>query len=103
MPDRVGDSVKASAVVNSSAGVELLKVEGLIVQKPLGFGIRGDENLEAAVEKETVEGIGPDAAADGVGGFEKEEGNALGMETSGGGEAGETSADDDDAGSALGG
>lgn len=88
MQDRVRDGVKASAVVNSSSGVELLKVEGLIIQKPLGFRIGSDENLEAAVEKESSDGIGPDAAADGIGGFENEERDILRMEAGGGGEAG---------------
>ena len=101
MPDRIRDGVKASAVVNSGTGVELLKVEGLIIQKLLGFRIGSDENLEAAVEKESSEGIGPNAAADGVGGFEKEKRNILRMEAGGSGEASKTGADDDNAGLAF--
>lgn len=101
MPDRIRDGVKASAVVNPSSGVEFLKVERLIIQKLLGFRIGSDKNLKAAVEKESGDGIGPDAATDGVGGFEKEERNILRMEASGGGEAGKTSAYDDNAGLTL--
>lgn len=66
IPEGVGDGVETTAVVNTGAGVEFLEVEGLVVEKFLGFGVGGDEDLEAAVEKEPVDDISSDAAADRV-------------------------------------
>jgi hypothetical protein len=75
--------VELTIVVNASAGVESLKIEGLVVEKLLGFGVCRDEDLESAVEKKAVNDVSSDAAADVVGSFEKEEGDVLGVEVGG--------------------
>jgi len=90
--------VKLAIVENSSSRVELLEIQGLIIEELLGFGIGGDEDLEAAVQEEAVDNVGADAASDGVRSFEKEEGDVVGVEVGGGGKAGEASADDNDSG-----
>lgn len=68
----------------------------MVIEEFLGFGIGGDKDLEAAVEEEAVDNVGADAAADGVGGIEEEEGDVVGVEVGGGGETGEAGTDDDD-------
>lgn len=98
MAERVGDGVELAIVEDSGAGVELLEVEGLIIEELLGFRVGGDEDLEAAVEEEAVDNVGAHAASDGVGGFQEEEGDVLGVQVGGGGESGEARADDDDSG-----
>lgn len=98
MAERVRDGVKLAIVENSSPGVELLEIQGLIIEELLGFGIGGDEDLEAAVQEEAVDNVGADAASDGVGSFEEEEGDVVGVEVGGGGKTGEASADDNDSG-----
>lgn len=98
MAERVGDGVELAIVEDSGAGVELLEVEGLIIEELLGFRVGGDEDLEAAVEEEAVDNVGADASSDGVGGFQEEEGDVLGVQVGGGGESGEARADDDDSG-----
>lgn len=75
-----------------------MEVEGLVIEEFSSFGISGDEDLKAAVEKEAVDQVGADATADGVGGFEEEEGDVGGVEVGGGGEAGEAGSDDGDSG-----
>ena len=98
MAEGVGNGVELAIVEDSGAGVEFLEVKGLVVEEVLGFGVGGDEDLEAAVEEEAVDNVGADAAAHGVGGFEEEEGDVAGVEVGGGGEAGESGADDDNPG-----
>lgn len=62
--------MKLPAVENLSSGVESPEIERFVVEKLLGFGIRGDEDLKPSVEKEAVDGgVCADAAADAVGGF----------------------------------
>lgn len=85
MADRVCDGVELVVVEDSSSGIELLEVEGLVVKELLGFRVGGDEDLETAVEDEAVDGVSADAAADGVRCFEEEEGNIVGVEVGGGG------------------
>lgn len=63
--------MEATAVKDSGAGVKLLEIKGVIVEKLPSFGISSDEDLEAAVEREAVDEIRADAAADGVGGFDE--------------------------------
>lgn len=66
MAERVGDGVKSTIVENSSSGVELLEIQGLVIEELLGFWIGGDEDLEAAVQEEAVDNVSADAAADRV-------------------------------------
>jgi hypothetical protein len=40
-----------------------------MVQHPLGFGIRGQQNLKATIEAEPLDEVGADPAADAVGRF----------------------------------
>lgn len=75
--------MELTVAVNASAGVESLKIEGLVVEKLLSFGVCRDEDLESAVEKKAVNDVSSDAAADVVGSFEKEEGDVLGVEVGG--------------------
>lgn len=64
MAERVGDGVKLTIVENSSSGVELLEIQGLVIEELLGLWIGSDEDLEAAVQEEAVDNVGADAAAD---------------------------------------
>lgn len=95
MANRIGDDVELAVEVNFGAGVEFLEVQGRIIEKLLGLRVGGDEDLEAPVEEEAVDGVSTDAAADAVRGFEEEEWDARGIELRGGGEPGEAAADDD--------
>jgi len=47
--------VEASVEAHEAAGVERLKIELLVVQQSLSFGVGGEENLEAPVEQEAVD------------------------------------------------
>jgi len=96
--ERVGDGVKLAIVENSSSGVELLEIQGLVIEELLGFWVGGDEDLEAAVQQEAVDNVGADSASDRVGSFEEEERDVVGVEVGGGGKAGEACADDNNSG-----
>lgn len=65
----------------------------------MGLGVAGNEDLEAAVQKKALNFVSSDTAANGIGSFEEEEGDVLGVEVRGGSETGEASSDDDDTGS----
>ena len=77
--------MKLPAVENLSSGVEPLQIKRLVIEKLLGFGVRGDENLKPSVEEEAVDDVCADATADAVGSFEEQERDSLGGEASGGG------------------
>ena len=47
--------VEASVEAHEAAGVERLKIELLVVQQSLSFGVGSEENLEAPVEQEAVD------------------------------------------------
>ena len=77
--------MKLPAVENLSSGVESLQIKGLVIEKLLGFGIGGDENLKPSVEEEAVDDVCADATADAVGSFEEQERDSCGGEASCGG------------------
>lgn len=54
-----------------------MEIQGIVVEKVLGFRVGSDEDLEAAVKEEAFDDVCSNAAADGVGGFEKEEMSVL--------------------------
>lgn len=85
MAKRVGDGVELAIVEDLGSGIEFLEVQGLVIEELLGFWVGGDEDLEAAVEEEAVDNVGADAATDGVGCFEEEERDVVGVEVGGGG------------------
>lgn len=94
----VGNAMEAAGVEDERAGIEGTEIEGREVEEAAGFGIGGEEDLEAAVEEEAVEGVGADAAAEAVGGFQEKEGEVGGVKMDGCSEAGETAADDENGG-----
>lgn len=85
MAKRVGDGVELAIVEDLGSGIEFLEVQGLVIEELLGFWVGGDEDLEAAVEEEAVDNVGADTATDGVGCFEEEERDVVGVEVGGGG------------------
>jgi hypothetical protein len=75
-------------------GVKRLQVELCVVQDPLRFRIRCQQNLKTAVEGESGNMVRPDPAADSIGCFEDPERDVVLMKVPRTCEAGQTSADD---------
>ena len=59
------------------ARVERSEVQRLVVELRLGLGVAGEEDGEAPIEEKAFDDVGPEPAADGVGGFEEEEVDAV--------------------------
>jgi hypothetical protein len=78
--------------------LERLQVERVEVEQPLGLGIGRVEQLEAAVEPEAVDDVGPHPPTDCLGGLEDDGLDAGLLQPDGGGQAGEPGAHDDDVG-----
>ena len=67
---RVAEHLQAGLGASGDAGPERLEPEGLDVDPPAHRGVRRVEQLEAAVDEEAVDPLGPDPPADGVSGLE---------------------------------
>jgi len=52
---------------NQGSGGERVQLQSGIVQHSLGLGIRGQENLEAAIQQKTIDHVGARPAPDGIG------------------------------------
>lgn len=72
--------MEASIIVYLSSGVKFLEFQSFVIEEFLSFRISCNEDLEAAVEEETVDNVGTDTATDGVGSFYKEERDVIGGE-----------------------
>jgi len=58
--------VHAAGEPGEGTGGEFLEIEGSVVENGAGFGVGGKQNLESAIEKESIHLIRADAAADAV-------------------------------------
>ena len=90
--------MKAACLADEGAGSEMFEGEGVVIEHAVGFGIGGEQDLEAAIETEALNEVSAHAAAGGVGGLEQLHAHASGGEIAGASEACETSSDDDSVG-----
>ena len=88
--------MKTVAEPNECTGVEGAEIKGIEVEDCLCRGVRRQERLEAAVESEPVDDVGPNPAAGAVAPFEDERIMTLVLQPNRRGEPREASADDDD-------
>ena len=72
------------------------EVEPVVVERGSRLGIGEGQHLEAVVEQEPVDDVGPDPSSDRVGALEHERSAPARDERAGAGEAGHSRADDDD-------
>jgi len=86
--------VHAASEPGKCTGSKFFQIESVVIEGALGFGISSEQNLKAAIEQKTIHFIGPNAAADAIGGFHDLERNASVGQMTGAGETGETGADD---------
>ena len=93
---RVGEAAEAAVRADDRAALEQPEVEPVEVEHRPGLAVGRGQHLEAVVEQEPVDGVGPDAAADRVRALEDERLPAGGDQRAGAGEAGHPGADDDD-------
>ena len=96
----IADAVGAVLELDLGAGIEAAQVERFIVEYPLRLGIGVEQHLEAAVEQEALNLVRTHAPADAVGRFVDAHAAAVGQQVAGGGEAGETGADNQNIGRA---
>lgn len=89
----IGDGLEAVVEEDFCAGAKGAELECVVIEYALGFGIGGEEDLEAAIESEAVDYVGADASAGGVGGFENAERDAALLEAEGAAEAGDSGSD----------
>ena len=93
---RVGEPPEAAVRADDRAPLEQPQVEQLEVEHCPGLAVGRGQHLEAVIEQEPVDGIGPDAAPDRVGPLEDEWLPAGRDERAGTGEARHPCTDDDD-------
>src|SRR5258708_6700000 len=62
----INQLVQAAGKPGKRTGSELFQIECLVLEKALGFGISGQQHLEAAVEQESLELVGADASANAI-------------------------------------
>ena len=92
----IGEPPEATLRADDRAALEQPELEPVEVERRLRLGVGEGENLEAVVEQEAVDGVGPHAAADRVGALEHERRPPGGGQRAGAGEAGHPRPDDDD-------
>mmetsp|Transcript_5281 Transcript_5281/g.21599 ORF Transcript_5281/g.21599 Transcript_5281/m.21599 type:complete len:209 (-) Transcript_5281:103-729(-) len=101
VPQRIRHAVERVLEPHVRARVERSEVQGLVVELRPGLGVAGEEDGEAPIEEKAFDDVGPEPAADGVGGFEEEEVDAGLGEFLRGAQTREAAADDDDVGLGL--
>src|SRR3954447_17855639 len=101
MPERIGDPVKASPGTDHGAPVEPTELQCADVQAPNHFGIRGQQDLEAPIEREPVNVVRADSAAHAVGCLEHLAAGACSGQVLRTRETGAAGSDDHDIGTLL--
>ena len=91
----VGDPSEASVGADDRAALERPEVEPVVVEQRPRLRVGERQHLEAVVEQEPVDDVGPHPAADRVGALEHERRAASRGERAGAGEPGQPGADDD--------
>lgn len=100
-PQRVSDSVKSTSHAHHGAWFEQAELERIEVEALLRLGIRGEHDLEAAIEQESVDRVAADAATHAIGSLEHPAVDTCASEILRAHEAGETRAHDDDVAAAA--
>ena len=93
---RVGEAAEAPLRADDRASLEQPEVEPVEIEHRPRLAVGRGQHLEAVVEQEPVDGVGPDAAADRVRALEDERLPAGRDERAGAGETCHPRADDDD-------
>jgi len=88
--------VRATTDHHEGARIEGLNVERREVDLSAQFGIRSEQDLEPAVEPESVDHVGAYTTTDVVLRLEDRDTERLGVQMTGGSETGEPRPDDDD-------
>ncbi|KAG1366727.1 hypothetical protein COCNU_13G005170 [Cocos nucifera] len=88
MTEGVSNAMEATGMVDGGVGVEGVEAKGGVVEEAASLWIGGEENLEAMVEKEPVEGVDADVTIDNVESLMEEEGDRGGSEVDCRGKAG---------------
>ena len=94
MPRGIAEGIEPALVHQQAAGEEVAQLEGLVIEDALGFGISGQQHLEAAIEGEAFEHFALDAPADAFLGFQNLDAVPKGFEFEGGAQAAEARTDD---------
>ena len=93
---RVGEAPETPVSADDRAALERAELEPVVVEDGLGLGVGERQDLEAVVEQEAVDHVGPDASADRMGALEHERAAPRRDERAGAREAGHARPDDDD-------
>src|SRR5882762_6434932 len=65
----INQLVQAAGKPGERTGSELFQIECLVVESALGFGVSGQQHLEAAIEQESLELVGANAPANAIRSF----------------------------------
>ena len=88
-PERIGQRVELPSVEDQYPGGEAPEPERLRVEQPLHLGVRGQEDLEAAIDPEAVDLLGADASSGPIARLEDLDGHPRPGEYPRAGEAGQ--------------
>ncbi len=96
VPPRVGEAREAAVPADQRAALERPQPEPVVVEHPARLRVRGEQDLEAAVELEAVHHVRAHAPARRVRPLEHQDVQPGGAQLAGAAEAGEARSDDDD-------